>query len=290
MLTSSNALAFYASPGPLSDAGPFADRFDRLPTAIPELVTGLQTLQVHAFWTEHYGLQLADERRAEVNLRPLRLRLERMLALDDRPFDQPRPLERRLVSNCRDFSLTLVGVLRARGIPAIARPGFGTYFTPGKYEDHWIVQVWEGERWRGIDPQIDDAMRTALQLDFDPLDVPPGRFVTGGEAWLLCRQQGIDPDLFGIFEYKGWDFVRGNLLRDLLALNKLELLPWDFWGLLSGSPVAACPPELLEAHDRLAEALIPGREAFPTIRDAYRSDPDVQIPPEWLEETLSPAT
>jgi transglutaminase-like putative cysteine protease len=75
-----------------------------------------------------------------------------MLALDDRPFDQPRPLERRLVSNCRDFSLTLVGVLRARGVPAIARPGFGTYFTPGKYEDHWIVQVWEGERWRWIDP------------------------------------------------------------------------------------------------------------------------------------------
>jgi hypothetical protein len=133
-------------------------------------------------------------------------------------------------------------------------------------------------------------MRTALQLDFDPLDVPPRRFVTGGEAWLLCRQQGIDPDLFGIFEYKGWDFVRGNLLRDLLALNKLELLPWDFWGLLSWPPVAACPPEMLDAHDRLAEALIPGREAFSTIRDAYRLNPNAQIPPEWLEGALSPAT
>jgi hypothetical protein len=56
MLAFPDALAFYASPGPLSAAGPFADRFDRLPTALPKLVTALQTLQVHAFWTEHYGL------------------------------------------------------------------------------------------------------------------------------------------------------------------------------------------------------------------------------------------
>ena len=41
----------------------------------------------------------------------------------------------------------------------------------------------------------------ALELDLDPTDVPPNRFVSGSEAWLLCRDGQADPALFGIAEW-----------------------------------------------------------------------------------------
>ena len=34
-------------------------------------------------------------------------------------------------------------------------------------------------------------------------------------------------------DFWGSWFVRANVVRDLAALNKMELLPWDGWGLMS---------------------------------------------------------
>lgn len=44
-----------------------------------------------------------------------------------------------------------------------------------------------------------------------------------------------DPNDFGIFDMRGLWFVWGNLVRDIAALNRMELLlPWDSWGLAEG--------------------------------------------------------
>ena len=72
----------------------------------------------------------------------------------------------------------------------------------------------------------------ALELDFDPLDVPHNRFITGGHAWQMFPQDGANPDDFGIMDMHGPWFIRGDLLRDFAALNKVELLPWDSWGIM----------------------------------------------------------
>lgn len=53
-----------------------------------------------------------------------------------------------------------------------------------------------------------------------------------GEAWRLCRAGQADPDLFGIFDLQGLWFIRGNVVRDLAPLNKMELLTWDCWGVI----------------------------------------------------------
>ena len=38
----------------------------------------------------------------------------------------------------------------------------------------------------------------------------------------------MDPNSFGVFEdFKGFWHVKENLIRDFLALNKIEILPWD---------------------------------------------------------------
>jgi hypothetical protein len=48
----------------------------------------------------------------------------------------------------------------------------------------------------------------------------------------MCRTGQADPETFGIFNMRGLGFIRGNLVRDLAALNKTEMLPWDCWGII----------------------------------------------------------
>ena len=81
-------------------------------------------------------------------------------------------------------------------------------------------------------PQFDVVLRQKLGLNFDPFNLPAGQFLAGGEAWRLCRAGRADPASFGISVWWGAWFVRNNVVRDLAALNKLELLPWDSWGLM----------------------------------------------------------
>ncbi len=283
---------YYACPGPMTDAGTYAALYKTLPQDVAGIVKAVQGLQVHVFWTQRYKINPPEERRsAEPNLRPVRRKLARILELDPAPLNRRRPHERRLLGNCRDFSILTASILKARGIPARARCGFGTYFIPGHFEDHWVVEYWLAaeQRWIMLDAQMDALQRRVLKLDFDPLDMPPGRFITGGQAWLMCRRQGADPDSFGIAQWHGWDFVRGDLLRDVLALNNVEVLPWDFWPALQ-TPVAELPPNELARLDYLAglaaQPLGPNQFTqpdFAALRQAYEDWPEAHVPAAWLE-------
>ena len=261
---------YYAGPAPMTDLKKYAHLVNDLPDDLRGLCQAIQGLCVHIFWAERYGIQLAGERKAEVNLRPAWRKMARLLELDPAPLDCARPLDRRLVCNCRDFSTLLCAVLRAKGIPARARCGFGVYFLPGHYEDHWVCEVWDAgeERWRWVDAQLDSFQIKALGITFDPLDLPPGQFITGGQAWQMCRTGQADPDAFGIFQWKGLDFVRGNLIRDLLALNKVEVLPWDFWGLLK-TPLAGCAEKDLAELDQIAALTMDPDAAFASLLSLY---------------------
>lgn len=281
MPESQEMLDFFSRPGPLTGLGEYQKHLRTLPAELPALVAALQNLTVHIFWTERYGLILDETRRSEVGIRPAAPKLKRLLELDARPLNEPRPLELRLVSNCRDYSILMAAILRAQGIPARARCGFGTYFMPDHYEDHWMVEVWDaaGQRWLRVDSQLDELQREALRIDFDPLDMPEGKFVLAGDAWRMCRAGQADPDHFGIFEWHGWDFIRGDVFRDLLALNKIEVLPWDSWGLLQ-TPFADCTPEQQALVDEAARISAAGDVA--ACRKFYRENEGFHAPEAWI--------
>jgi len=276
-------VAYYSEPGVMSDPGPYTAMFQELPADVPALVQVVQGLMLHVFWAERYGVQLSDERKSEVQIRPVQRKLARLLEIDSRPLVEARPPELRLVGNCRDFSLMLASMLKVKGVPARARCGFGTYFTPGHYEDHWMTEYWNAAeaRWVQVDAQLDQLQQQALGISFDPLDMPAGQFVTGGLAWQLCREEKANPDDFGIFDMKGWDFVKNDLLLDLRALNKIELLPWDVAGLALTTKTELSPEEMA-LLDRAAALTLAGNDSFDELRSIYEGNEGFHFPAEWL--------
>jgi len=248
---------------------------DGLPSTVPEIVEAVQNSVIHIFWAERYGVKLSEERTREVNLRSAADMLRRVHELDTRPMVEERGLDRKLVGNCRDFTVLTVSLLRENGVPARARCGFGAYFSGPedklKYMDHWAVEHWDGGRWVMVDAQIDALQRRVLDLGFDPLDVPHDMFITGGAAWQMCRA-GTDPDLFGIFDMSGLRFVRGDLVRDLASLAKTPLLPWDGWGAMLDQEEIH-----YELMDRVAAATLPATEEYDEIMELNRH-PLLRVP------------
>lgn len=275
-----HAQTFFTQPGPMTDAGAMKSCFDNLPGTVAELCRLVQGVMIHVFWADQYGVNLAPERREEVQLRTVAARMARILELDSRPLSQARPPEQRVVGNCRDFSVLLTAVLRYHHIPARARCGFGRYFLPNHYEDHWVAEYWHAAeaRWVLVDAQLDDLQRQKLAIPFDPLDVPRDQFIVGGQAWQLCRGGAANPDDFGIHDMHGLWFVRGNLVRDVAALNNMELLPWDAWGLIEGrdEDLSADDYRLLDEVAALTCGDVP---AWKRLRALYEGDGRLQVPP-----------
>lgn len=277
---SDDPLITYAQPGRITDLGQSPFALNDLPTDIESLCRVVQGVLVHGFWTRVYGL--SDEgikpRLGEVSTRSAAGMLARIHALDPRPLTEPRPIERRMLGNCRTFSVLLTALLRYQGVPARARCGFGTYFIDDHYEDHWIVEWWDAEAgcWRATDAQIDDIQRARLNIDFDLLNVPRTRFLPGGLAWQQCRAGKADPETFGIQDMAGLWFVRGNVVRDLAALNRVELLPWDSWGLIDAEGVEE-DPAAMALLDRAA-ALTLDDSAFTEMQALYAAEPGLSVP------------
>lgn len=271
-------LPYFSQYGRMTDPSPYTHLYKDLPSDIPALVRVVQGLMVHVFWGERYGLKLSEEREAEVQLRRVERRLARTLELDPSPLTAPRPSEKKIIGNCRDFSVTLASMLQSKNIPARPRCGFGTYFEPGLYIDHWVCEYWNEteQRWVLVDAQLDQVQRDVLKIAFNPLDVPRDQFIVGGAAWKMCRSGEANPDQFGIFDMHGMDFVKGDFIRDVAALNKVELLPWDCWGLIFMDFVTL-PPDDLSMLDRLADLACSDVPEFDTVHQIYESDPRLRV-------------
>jgi hypothetical protein len=286
MYNTSEMLDFYARPGGMTDPGENADLLEGLPTDIPALCHIVQQNLVHVFWAERYGRMLTDAEKAPLNIRPVSDKLRLMRQVDERPLTAARPIEKRQVGNCRDFSLLLTAILRHQGRPARARCGFATYFIPDHFEDHWVVEYWnaEQERWILVDAQLDDLQRKTLGVAFDPPDTPRDQFIIAGQAWRMCREGRARPEQFGIFDMNGWWFIWGNVVRDFLSLNKIEILPWDYEaGFFSHRLEDPFPQDQAEAalYDRIAALTLAGDEAFQEVRQFYGDDKRWHVPEGW---------
>jgi Transglutaminase-like superfamily len=274
---------YYKHDGPMTALGAHADEFRALPKDLASLCEVVQGVLIHrdiAPWL--YGITLTEAQRDDGHLRPIARMLARIHELDARPLTNARDVGHRLPSVCRHFSLMLSAILRHQGIPARPRCGFGAYFTPGKFEDHWVCEYWNAneKRWILVDAQLDAIQRKALNIDFNPLDTPRNKFIIAGDGWQMCRSGLADPAAFGLthIHESGLWFIAGNVLRDLASLNRMEMLPWDVWGAMDMND-AALTDEKKALLDRVAVLTLAGDDKFADMREIYESDNRLRVPP-----------
>jgi hypothetical protein len=71
--------------------------------------------------------------------------------------------------------------------------------------------------------------------------------------------------------------IRNYVLYDLACLNKMELTPWDFWGLSS-----TAYPEHTEADltllDQVAALTVGSNEAIDATRSLYQNEAGLHVP------------
>jgi len=271
-------LDYYSKHGSYTDPCQFAYHFRDIPTDIPGLCKIIQGFLLHVFWAERYGLTLTESQKAGASIRRVQHMLAAWEKIDLDSLNTARVPEKRLIGNCRNFSLLLCALLRHQGIPARTRCGFGKYFLPGSYEDHWVCEYWKHRehRWILVDAQLDGIQQKALNISFNPLDVPRDQFLVASQAWLMCREKHTNPESFGIFDMRGLWFVRGNVVRDIAALNKVPLLPWDGWGLIDGTDEQISSVDL-DFLDQVAR-VCSGEIDYPTVRELYSNDARLKVP------------
>lgn len=280
----------YAVPAGMTDAGGYRELLVDLPTDVAELAAVGHGLMVHEHLTWAYDVSFTEQSRMTVHIRPVARLLESILAVSSAPLTTQRPPAQRVAANCRHFTVLLVSALRAQGVPARARCGFGGYFVPDFFEDHWVAEYWTGDRWCLVDGQIDAVQLAVLPIDIDVTDVPRDRFLVGGDAWTRYRAGELPQEKCGlsITKESGAWWIAGNLMRDAAALMKIELLPWDEWGAMP-APEAPVTGELAELFDALAEATLHQEQAGLA---ELMSDPRLRVPgtvrnaPLGTEETL----
>lgn len=161
------------------------------------------------------------------------------------------------------------------------RVGFANYFVPGFHDDHWITEYRHDSRWRLMDPELTQVVRRHFGVTFDPCDVPRDRFLTAGGAWLGVRCGRIEPATCGVSSIgiAGPWFVAGSVVRDLAALNKREMRPWDYWGISRGMrPGVSLYGGDARAHRRGRGPDLGAGPSLESLRDTYEADDAFRLP------------
>lgn len=268
------SLGFYATPGRHTDISRLGINAAEIDKAV-EIVQGVLVYDLVA--KDFYGVDLSPTQAGTVHERDAATILDVARRSDGRSLGVPRQPGGRVGGRCNTYTLLTVALLRAAGVPARSRCGFATYFAPGYYEDHWVAEYWDADqgRWVMVDAQLDKVWRQVFGLDPDAhtVAVGPGQFLTGGHAWRAWRAGELDANRCGLTSIPehGAFWIAGNLRLDLAALNKVEMLPWDVWG-LHWKPSEEPTEEMLATFDAVAELTVDPDAHLDEIRHRYDSD------------------
>jgi len=256
---------FYRQPSRTSDLGRhkgFSLGLPANPEALGAIVRGLL---VHNFTVKVQGLPFPAERMSHLQTVGAEPILDNVINLDPAPLGLERPVERRMVGFCYHFALLHCALLRATGTPARIRCGFAGYFETQRWIDHWVVEYWDGGGWLLTDPQIG---RSGLTSD---------EFQNGLTAWNQCRDGASLPTLYGNGELWGWDELRGSLINDVAALNKVEVAGWYWCDRLKVEPLDQPHDELDASLDILSHLAVTA-ESVETIKECFDLYPELQPP------------
>lgn len=282
-------LAYYSTAGVFTEIGPLSH--EAFPNRVSEIVQLVQNLLIHEVLASTYQVSLSEQRTAEKQVHSAVAMLEQVKRLNSSPFAEPRQPAERLVGVCRHFATLFVAIMRLHKLPSRVRCGFADYFEPGKHVDHWVAEYWDTaeQRWIRVDAQVDELQRDVFSIDLDTLDVPRDRFVVAGDAWYACRN-GADASTFGVAGTEMWGLVEvfGDIFQDLAALQKIELLPWGWYGLALDESAMEREVELI---DQLADiSRDAGATEMEKLLQLVSTDVRLKVPDETVQQVIGVET
>jgi hypothetical protein len=232
--------------------------------------------------TQIYELAVPQGREHEAQIRPAAEMVRRIEELVPTPIVEARPPQQRFLGNCRHFATLSCALFRHAGIPTRVRAGFGGYFQPNTWMDHWIIEYWrEAEsRWVRVDPQIDDEWLAKRTPGATSESLAATLYLSGSEAWQRCRRGELDSSRFEMGGHWGIGEIRGSILYDLAALNKDEMLPWDCWARMEDAYEHKTDESYDAMLDQVAEVTISGD--LDDARSLYQRNEDLKVPMSML--------
>ena len=252
-----DTLTYFASQSALTDLGKYGEQFAAVPadvTAICGVVQGLFLKQ-----EERYKYPIVNERLLGTHARKVSAVLDWVMKFKKGGnVVDVREIPDRFLASSSDYANLFVALCREKGIAARKRVGFAA----GASCDY--AEYWDGSAWKQIDPsgEIKEEI------------------VSAAKVWAACRAGEMCACQFvADAQYKqiGWDAVRNNLILDLAAMNKVELLNWDRYGWMN-RPFADFSDKALATMDAAAAALLKADEDFDAVLAVYENEEGLQVP------------
>ncbi|MCA9833468.1 MAG: transglutaminase domain-containing protein [Thermomicrobiales bacterium] len=233
-------LDFYRQQSVFTDPGEFAALWDTINPTIDEMAAAITPLLFHYRGDGDYAENgIAPERVEEINLRYAADMLSCVQRMEPITPGAPRDANKRMVGCCRDWALLFVSLARHHRFAARNRVGFAGYFAEGWWIDHTIAEIWDdvAGRWRLVDPELRGPWTLSGGQEVNPVDISREIFLPGLDAWRRSRAGEFDAEKFVVApdlmvpDLRGWPYLRHNVVQDIAALNRSEMLLWDVWGI-----------------------------------------------------------
>lgn len=235
-----NELDFYRQQSVFTHPGAYAALWDQVNPTIEEMKAAITPLLFHYRGDGDFAENgIAADRIEEINLRYASDMLACVNTIRAIVPGEMRAPHERMVGCCRDWALLFVSLARHHGFAARSRVGFSGYLVEGWWVDHTIAEIWDesAQRWRLVDPEMRESWTTPAGDFLEPLDVSRELFLTGMDAWKDVRAGERDADVFVVSpeidepNLRGIPYLWHNVVQDLAALNRHEMLLWDVWGI-----------------------------------------------------------
>ncbi|MBD3254948.1 MAG: hypothetical protein GF383_07630 [Candidatus Lokiarchaeota archaeon] len=287
---------FYKNHGLLSSPGDYLYILEQTPEDLNGICDIMHNITAIDFLVNLGVFNIPKKHKSDVNIKSAANKLKALANRNANNKNTNGVFKNKLFGNCRDISLLLCASLRHKGIPSRIRSGFATFFAPIKKFDHWVCEYWDetSNDWKRIDLWMHQVQKHLdkipaefgagmAQIDINPLNVGKSFFLTGGEAWSICRNNSDDPKNYGTYEpgLEGLWFIRDNMIRDLFCLNKIEMQAWDCWGIM-GRENAVNPEKDNNLLDKVARDTTEQRISLETINTLCNQLGKKGFPDKWI--------
>lgn len=197
---------------------------------------------------------------------------------DPRGFVSGKTPEMRLAVTCRHAAVLLAAIGKAKGIPTRCRSGFIDFsHQGGTLGDHWINQIWDGNRWRSVDASGYYAYEN--RFGFSQFDLPRERFCFAADGWIALRRGEMEESKIRYMDAKGTcglDAALIGLMYDLHALMNHEVF-YTFRPIALKKGAQDLSGKMLDRLDRLANVMSDPDENFTELMNIWENEREFRL-------------